>query len=212
MSQYCDRFATFFGSEATLVKYQTNKKFATYLYRRVASWAYNTKRTNVNSRIAKRRWKKVCESRLKHKFTAIIARLSAGFAVLSAHTMCAGVNEHRYACISIKGKYDERKTGHVAAVFRTCCAHNASDRSLSMWRRKRRPRNAIISLLISSRSIHNFSLCILMTLRIIARDSPPEMCSAKCFIFADWKKDLSDDFDVLSSGPCIKEDWVSSKN
>jgi len=96
---------------------------------------------------------KVYASRFKRKF---IAYLSIGFAVLSAHTMCAEVNEHRYACISIKGKYDERKTGHVAAVFRTCRAHNASDRSLSMWRRKRRPRNAIISFLISSRSIHNF--------------------------------------------------------
>jgi len=34
--------------------------------------------------------------------------------------MCASINEHRYACISIKGKYDAWKTGHVAAIFRTC--------------------------------------------------------------------------------------------
>jgi len=77
------------------------------------------------------------------------------------HIQCTEVNEHRYACISIKDN-DEQKTGHgtVVAVFRTCCSHNASDRSLSMWRRKRRPRNAIISLYISSRSIYNFrSLC-----------------------------------------------------
>lgn len=149
----------------------------------------------------------MCKSRFKRKFTAIIARLSAGFAVLSAHTMCAGVNEHRYACISIKGKYDERKTGHVAAVFRTCRAHNASDRSLSMWRRKRRPRNAIISLLISSRSIHNFSLCISMTLRIITRVSPlPEMCSARCFIFAT-EKDLSIILTFYRMA-YVKEDWA----
>lgn len=76
------------------------------------------------------------------------------------HIRYVGVNEHRYACISIKDEYDERKTGHVAAVFWTCRAHNAFDRSLSMWRRKRRPRNTIISFYISSRSIYNFrSLC-----------------------------------------------------
>jgi len=115
-----DRFAIFFGNEATSrcnVDKTANKSKNRDLF------VQTCRKVQIE---------KVYASRFKRKF---IAYLSSGFAVLSAHTMCAEVNEHRYACISIKGKYDERKTGHVAAVFRTCRAHNASDRSLSMWRR-----------------------------------------------------------------------------
>lgn len=113
------------------------------------------------------RWKKIYESRFKRKFTRSLRVFPPALPCYLHIRVCVEVNEHRYACISIKGKYDERKTGHVAAVFRTCRAHNASDRFLSMWRKKRRLKNYQSPHLFAIH-VHS-SLCISMTLRIIAR-------------------------------------------
>lgn len=187
-----------------IVKYKQINRNLRFIRTDMSHRGRITKRMNKDSHVAKCRYKKVCESRLKRKFTAIIAHLSAGFAV-SAYTICVRANEHRYACISIKGKYDERKTGHVAAVFRTCRAHNASNRFLSMWRKRRRsqrPRNAII--ILSSRFSYNSILCTSMTLRIVARVLLP-----RDMLFLWNEKNLSV---ILTFYRVIHKKRLSSKN